>query len=724
MIRGSARLRALHDRARPRGGAARRGLDAHARTHGRRRAPDAPAARDRRGRCSRVLVLFGSRSLLVGHGPAGRVVPGLAGRRRRRGRRSPASWRTTFMGAARPATPAFALMAALERAALRSPGPGAVARRRRRAAARRVRRVPACCARSRRRSLPGVAAAAAYAANPIARNAIWQGELGPLVCFALAPFVLRRVRAARPRRRREPTRRRAVARRVHALCALLVAVAGSVWPPALLLAPAVRARVLHRAPVRRRRAHGAARARGATVVATVAGVLLLAPWSFSLFGADAATFGAQPRASLVVRARCCTSTPDAPAPGSRRGASSPPRSFRSRSRPARASRGRRGRGCSPRCRSRSRGCRAGSRAGATMLAPDGVLVAAAIALAFAAGLGVAAVLDDLRRFHFGWRQVMMIVAFAGLALAVLGFAADTLSGRFGLRADDWPTDVLVDDRQPARRAGSACCGSAIRTCCPPTPRSSGDIGFALTRDGPGDARASWAAPEQHADRVLARHARRRRVGLDGAPRSSGRAGRRALHRVRPAGRPDERRVRPRPRRALSDALARQLDLTLSRVDDVGVVYDNDAWIPMHAVVPPGEHDVRRRRHRSAGRRGPVGAGRRDRRAGDRRATTGAVGPGTLLWSEAASPHWNATANGDRVARRTRSGGRTRSRSTRTRRCTCTTPGAALVSARCASSRSCSGSSSLALWFATRRRRPSRRGPPAAPVVAEPTGGRA
>ena len=64
------------------------------------------------------------------------------------------------------------------------------ARRRGRAPARRVRRVPARRGRSRIRRCPGVAAAVAYAVNPIARNAIAEGELGPLVCFALAPFVM------------------------------------------------------------------------------------------------------------------------------------------------------------------------------------------------------------------------------------------------------------------------------------------------------------------------------------------------------------------------------------------------------------------------------------------------------------------------------------------------------------------------------------------------------
>ena len=35
----------------------------------------------------------------------------------------------------------------------------------------------------------GVAAAVAYAAYPIGRNAVWNGAIGPLVVFALAPFV-------------------------------------------------------------------------------------------------------------------------------------------------------------------------------------------------------------------------------------------------------------------------------------------------------------------------------------------------------------------------------------------------------------------------------------------------------------------------------------------------------------------------------------------------------
>ncbi len=88
-------------------------------------------------------------------------------------------------------------------------------------------------------SLPGIAAAAAYAANPIARNAIFKGELGPLIFFALAPFLLGVfVRASLDDQDAGAGRTR---RRVHAVCTilLLAAIAASVWPAALLLGPAI-----------------------------------------------------------------------------------------------------------------------------------------------------------------------------------------------------------------------------------------------------------------------------------------------------------------------------------------------------------------------------------------------------------------------------------------------------------------------------------------------------
>jgi hypothetical protein len=101
---------------------------------------------------------------------------------------------------------------------------------------------------------------------------------------------------------------------------------------------------------------------------------------------------------------------------------------------------------------------------------------------------------------------------------------------------------------------------------------------------------------------------------------------------------------------LNDALARQLDLTLSRIDDSGVVYDNDAWVPMRALVSPGRTGV------PVDGRDPQAAAIRSEADGvfgvtATAGTTSATGPGTLLWSESANPRWVATVNGRRVARR-------------------------------------------------------------------------
>jgi hypothetical protein len=88
---------------------------------------------------------------------------------------------------------------------------------------------------------------------------------------------------------------------------------------------------------------------------------------------------------------------------------------------------------------------------------------------------------------------------------------------------------------------------------------------------------------------------------------------------------------------------------LSRVDDSGVVYDNAAWMPMHAVVPPGsggvhytnpdpqEAAVRSEHDGVVGVNAPAGRAE-------------AVGPGTLLWSESANGKWKASSNGKSVSR--------------------------------------------------------------------------
>jgi GT2 family glycosyltransferase len=587
-----------------------------------------------------VLVLFGSRSLLFD------TVPQVGGFRAWPGigdawATFTGAWRGTFMGSGNPATPAFGLMAVLNTVLLGHAGlarslvvGGALA-----VGTWGVYRVLRPLTRS---ALPAVTGAVAYAANPIARNAIFHGEIGPLVCFALAPFVLgvfvRLFDEERPR----PSF-------LHATLtiALLLAIGASVWPPAILFAALLAISFCLAAPF----AHDRGIATRSVVIAvggTGIAVLLCTPWVWSLLGSDAATRGAQPRAALTLLDVLHFDTGSAGAGIASWGivaaavvplliAHGPRLAWATRAwmlaiaayaaawLPARIS------------------------PGSAVLSPNGLLVGAALGLAFAAGLGVAAILDDLRTWHFGWRQIVTVVACAGLALALVGFAADTLDGRFGLGSGDWASSTSwmhVDNPKPG---GFRVLWLGDPNVLPADAKVAGATGFATTRDGAGDARALWAAPESSADRVLADAITSAEAG------TTSRLG----HLVAPAGvryiafinraAPDSG-ARGAPNPQLAAALGRQLDLTLSRLDDNGVIYENDAWLPMHAVVPANAKNV------NVTATDPLPAALRSEPTGVqgipvKGGATPAIGPGTLLWSEAANGGWHASAGGSSAQRR-------------------------------------------------------------------------
>jgi hypothetical protein len=244
--------------------------------------------------------------------------------------------------------------------------------------------------------------------------------------------------------------------------------------------------------------------------------------------------------------------------------------------------------------------------------------------------------------------VLTIVAAAGLACSMLGLAADTISGRFGVPTSDWASTYswMGDVKTPG---DFRVLFLGDPTVLPADPKVVDRTGFALTRNGPGDARDLWAAPESAADRVVARaivatqSGTTSRLGHLLAP-----AGVRYVSILTRAASGGGARGAPNPR--LADALGRQLDLTLSRVDPSGVVYENDAWVPMHASVPKGALGV------SIDAKDAASAALRTGRAGVdgvsvSDGTTPAIGPGALLWSEAANGGWKATANGETAPRR-------------------------------------------------------------------------
>ena len=113
----------------------------------------------------------------------------------------------------------------------------------------------------------------------------------------------------------------------------------------------------------------------------------------------------------------------------------------------------------------------------------------------------------MRRAHFGWRQVAAVGAALGIALPVLTLAGDSASGRWQLPSTDWPSDVSwmsdvsapggfrvlwVGDPALLPADGKVLSGKGLS-----------GIAFTLTGDGPGDARALWAASEHRADKILA-----------------------------------------------------------------------------------------------------------------------------------------------------------------------------------------------------------------------------
>ena len=524
----------------------------------------------------------------------------------RPGRRSPASWRTTMMGAARPATPAVRA-----HGRVRAPCCSIIrVWRSRSSSAARCRSARSARTGSLRpfasSSLPGhrrgrrvrgepdrpqrdlAAASSARSCASRSRRSCSARSCAP-TADRTRPDDVRRRRARRCARSRCSSRSPARCGRPRSCSRSCFAIA-----------------YLRRAAVRRRRAH--ARCSRSAARSSRASLGRAAARAVVVLAARRRRGDARRAAARVALVRDGAAVPHraggrrARAVGHRRGRGR----SRSRSRPGRASRGRL-RAWVLAAMSFALAWLPGRlSAGATALAPDGVLVG---------GRDRARVRGRARRRGGARRPAPVPLRLApghddrgvrgARRSSVVGLSADTRLGPLRPARRRLAHDLLVDGRQRARRRASGCCGSATRTCCPPTPRSVGDVGFALTRNGVGDARASWAAPEQHADRVLA-------AMIDAAASGSTvrlghllAPGRRALHRVRPPRRartrgavgrdetPFERRARAPAR---SHAVARRRLRRSSTTTTRGSRCTR--------VGSAGRHGGADRRVRSAGRRGP------------------------------------------------------------------------------------------------------------------------
>jgi GT2 family glycosyltransferase len=485
--------------------------------------------------------------------------------------------------------------------------------------------------------LPAIAGLLAYVANPLPRNLLGAGQLGPLVLYALAPYLLSGLADAVgdiwtvP----DPVRRWRW-QRVAGVGALS-AIATAFWPPALLLVVLVGAITLVGAPVLGD-LRSAARIVAAAIASTLCALVLLIPWPFALLHADGPSLGLLPRAPLPLSDVLRFHT------GASGAGLLPWGLLVAAALPLITATGNRlvwaGRAWLLAAASFALAWLPG-RLSPSLPVPvvGGLLVPAALGLAVAVGLGVAAFVEELRTVVFGWRQVAAVVAACGLLAPVPGVLGDALGGSWRLPSGDWH-DELAWMVQPRTEGAFRVLWIGDPSILPLDGAVADGLGFGFSRNGPPDARALWPAPGGHAGTVA-----RDAVGLL-ATGGTERLG----HVLAPLGvryiavvdrsAPGSHPVRALPR-GLSTTLAGQLDLSLRQSVSGLTLYENAAWVPTRAVVA-GSLPVRG---------SPTDAAL----AADLEATpfdrSTDAGPGTLLLSAAHDSRWRATQSGTRLTNR-------------------------------------------------------------------------
>lgn len=488
---------------------------------------------------------------------------------------------------------------------------------------------------------PAVVAALAYAVNPVPRNAIANGRMGPLVVFALAPLLI--ALALRVAKRATPeagSRRRA---RTMLGLGFLLAFATAWYPLAPLVLFVATAAMFLAAPFVRG-IDLALRLLLASLVATVVAGVLLLPWSVTILntGGDGGAIGFSFPSDLdLVEVLRFQSGPNGAGIASL--------------------------GLLAAAAFALVLCRGSQFTWATrawMLAlvgwalvwlpsrfapdtsvpaPEAGLSLAALGIAVAAGLGASAFAADTRGVGFRGRQAIAVLAAAGFVVGVLGFVADAGGGRWRAPDRDWPeTLAFLETERDSGGFRVLWVGDPGVLPLDPVVTSDG-TGYVLTRNGPGDGRELWRARSYEADDLvgdavaLAASRRTERLGHLLAPMS-----------VRYVAIPD--RSGPgaettAPPGQVLGALGDQLDLARLESTSGLVLYENTAWIPNPATVRPSD-----RRDVPLRPRNPTDATLRADVAGVRSvpgspSDSEPTGPGLVLWSEANDPDWSASSAG-------------------------------------------------------------------------------
>ncbi len=216
--------------------------------------------------------------------------------------------------------------------------------------------------------------------------------------------------------------------------------------------------------------------------------------------------------------------------------------------------------------------------------PDATLFLApvAAALALAVGLGVVAFEDDLRRAHFGWRQLVSVAAAGAMVLATLPALGATVDGRWYLpSADSSPTLAFFDrdDRAAEGDYRVLWVGAAWVLPLAGVPLA-GELAVAVAEASEPSLDERWSPGDdstaQAATAVV-------RVTADGETQRSGARladlGVRYVVLARRSAPTDDAEQAPLPEALLTN-FDQQLDLRPMAVDPGLVVYENLAWRPV------------------------------------------------------------------------------------------------------------------------------------------------
>lgn len=228
--------------------------------------------------------------------------------------------------------------------------------------------------------------------------------------------------------------------------------------------------------------------------------------------------------------------------------------------------------------------------GLAMPTPEIILAPAAAALSLTAALGLAAFETDLRRYRFGWRQIVSVVAALGVVAGAIPLGAGIVEGRWRTPNSDYLSSVesLLATDASAPGSGRILWLGAADVLPVGGWRYDDQTSFAATDLAEPDVTDRFVAARSGASSLLAdavRIAETRRTNRLG--RLLAPMGVRYLIVVEQQGPSDRSRQRPAPAE-LTDSLAQQLDLAQIPLGDGLTVYRNTAWISTRSVLPASD----------------------------------------------------------------------------------------------------------------------------------------